>query len=75
MIQNYLIKQKIAKKMQKLGEFKKKKKLVSNDSELPNSARNGKKKIWLQPAVFGGSCGTAAVFSVFRVATFNSKNF
>ncbi len=23
---------------------------------------------------FGGSCSTAAVFLVFRVATFNSKN-
>ena len=33
-----------------------------------------KKKIRRQPAFFGGSCGTAAVFSVFRVATFNSKN-
>ena len=33
-----------------------------------------KKKFRRQTAVFGGSCGTAAVFSVFRVATFNSKN-
>ena len=57
------------------GIFFKKKKLVSNDSELSNSARNGKKKIRRQTAVFGGSCGTAAVFSVFRVATFNSMNF
>ena len=42
-----------------------------DDSELSNSARNGKKN----SAADGGSCGTAAIFSVFRVATFNSKNF
>ena len=41
------------------GIFFKKKRLVSNDSELSNSARNGKKKIWRQMAVFGGSGGTA----------------
>ncbi len=35
--------------------FEIKKKLVSNDSEMSNSARNGKKK-------FGGSGVTAAVF-------------
>ena len=39
-----------------------KKKLVSNDSELSNSARNGKKKFWRQMAIFGGRGGTAAVF-------------
>jgi len=36
--------------------------LVSNDSELSNSARNGKKKFWRQMAIFGGRGGTAAVF-------------
>ncbi len=56
MIQNYLIRREMTKKnlniFEKLqvsnaktkGIFKKKKKLVSNDSELSNSARNGKKK-------------------------------
>ena len=44
--------------MQNLREFFSKKKLVSNDSELSNSARNGKKKL----AAFGGRGGTAAVF-------------
>ncbi len=40
-----------------------KKKLVSNDSELSNSARNGKKKFGRQMAGFGGSgCCTAAFF-------------
>ena len=56
--------------MQKLREFFKKKKLVSNDSELSISARNGKKKL----VADGGSGGTAAVSSVFRVGTLNSKN-
>ena len=51
------------------GIFFKKKKLVSNDSELSNSARNGIKKILWQMAVFGGSGGTAAVSSVFCVGT------
>ncbi len=46
--------------------FLRKKKLVSNDSEMSNSARNGKKIIWWQMAVFGGSGGTAAVF--FKVS-------
>ena len=54
--------------MQKLREFFFLNKLISNDSELSNSAIKGKKKI---TAVLGG---TAAVFSVFRVATFSSKN-
>ena len=57
MIQNYLIRREMTKKnlniFEKLqvsnaktkGILKKKKKLVSNDSELSNSARNGKKKI------------------------------
>ena len=53
MIQNYLIHQEIAKKnFEKLQVsdaktkeiFFQKNKLVSNDSELSNSARNGKKK-------------------------------
>ena len=44
------------------GIFFKKKFFVSNDSELSNSARNGKKKFWRQMAVFGGSGGTDAVF-------------
>ena len=48
--------------MQKLRKFFLKKKFVSNDSEMSNSARNGKKKIWQQMAVFGGSGGTDAVF-------------
>ena len=51
--------------MQKLREFFSKKKFVSNDSELSNSARNGKKN-WRQIAVFGGSGGTDAVF--FKVS-------
>ena len=69
MIQNYLIRREMTKKnlniFEKLqvsnaktkGILKKKKKLVSNDSELSNSARNGKKKFLPQTAVFGGSCG------------------
>ena len=56
--------------MQKLGDFIQKNNLVSNDSELSNSARNGKKN----STVFGGSGGTAAVSSVFRVDQFNSEN-
>ena len=44
------------------GIFFGKKKLVSNDSELSNSARNGKKIFWRQMAIFGGRGGTAAVF-------------
>ena len=52
------------------GIFFKKKKLVSNDSELSNSARNGKKKIRRQTAVFGSRGGTAADSLVFRVGTF-----
>ena len=78
MIWECLIRRKIAKffyfflknfkcQMQKLTELKKKN-LVSNDSELSISARNDIKKI---SAADGG---TAAVFSVFRVGTFNSKN-
>ena len=46
---------------------------VSNDSELTNSARNGKKKIWRQMAVFGGNGGTAAVFFKLRVICPKSK--
>ncbi len=42
--------------MQKLRKFFEKKKLVSNDSETPNSARNGKKKL-------AADGGTSAVFS------------
>ena len=34
-----------------------------------------KKKFRRQTAVFGGSGGSAAGFSVFRVGTFYSKNF
>ena len=49
--------------------FSKINKLVSNDSELSNSVRNDKKNT----VVFGGNGGTAAVYSVFSVATFNSK--
>ena len=71
MIQECLIRRKIAKTK---GFFFKKNKLVSKDSELSNSARNGKKKIWRQTAVFGGNGGTAAVSSVFRVDQFNSEN-
>ena len=49
--------------MQKLRDFfSQKNKLVSNDSELSNSARNGKKIFWRQMAIFGGRGGTAAVF-------------
>jgi len=48
--------------MQKLSKFFEKKKLVSNDSEMSNSARNGKEKIWRQMAVFGGRGDTAAIF-------------
>ncbi len=46
--------------------FLKKNKLGSNDSEMYNSARNGKKKIWRLMAVFGGSGGFAAVSSQFQ---------
>ena len=49
--------------------------MVSNDSKSPNSARNAIKKCRRKMAVFGGSGGSAAVFSVFRVGTFYSKNF
>ncbi len=56
------------------GIFFKKKKLVSYESELSNSARNDIKKISAADGGFGGSGGTAAVFIVFHVGTFNSKN-
>ncbi len=55
------------------GIFFGKKKLVSNDSELSNSARNGKKKIWRQMAIFGGRGGTAAVFLNIREICPKSK--
>ena len=41
--------------------------LIRREIAKKNSAAEG--------GFFGGSCGTAAVFSVFHVATFNSKNF
>ncbi len=41
-------------KLTQEGNFLKKKKLGSNDSEMHNSARNGKKKIRRLMAVFGG---------------------
>ena len=46
--------------------FWRKKKFGSNDSEMYNSARNGKKKIRRLMAVFGGSGGFAAVSSQFQ---------
>ncbi len=52
----------------KTKEFFLIKKLVSNDSELSNSSRNGKTKFLAEDG------GTATVSSVFRVGTFNSKN-
>ena len=57
-----------------MGFFFKKNKLVSNDSELSNPARNGKKKNRRQTAIFGGSGGTAAVSSVICVDQLNSEN-
>ena len=50
--------------------------MVSNDSKLPNSARNAIKKIWRRKtAVDGGSGGTAAIFysNIFYWPT--SKDF
>ena len=53
--------------------FLEKKKLVSNDSELSNSARNGKKIFWRQMAIFGGRGGTAAFFFNIREICPKSK--
>ena len=40
-----------------------KNKLVLNDSEMHNSARNCKQTFRLQMAVFGGTCAVSSVFS------------
>ena len=61
--------------MQKLTEnFFKKKSWSQMIQNCLIRREMAKKKFRRQTAVFGGSCGTAAVFSVFRVGTFNSKN-
>ena len=44
------------------GKIFEKNNMVSNDSKLPNSARNAIKKFLAAAAVNGGSGGSAAVF-------------
>ncbi len=70
MILECLIRRKIAKNYKVSNtktnrKFFQKKKLVSDDSKLSNSARNAKKNFGGKMADFGGSCGSAAVFFQF----------